>query len=62
MLRDYSSTIAQDVDEDTDDLEPVDPSVFFGLDDEDEPDVDDTDTDEEEDEDEPEDEEDENEY
>lgn len=37
MLRDYSSIIAQDVDEDTDDLEPVDPSVFFGLDDENEP-------------------------
>lgn len=37
MLRGYSLIIAQDVDEDTDDLEPVDPSVFFGLDDENEP-------------------------
>ena len=33
MLRDYSPIIAQGVDEDTDDLEPMDPSIFFGIED-----------------------------
>jgi hypothetical protein len=41
MLRDYSHIIAHDVDEDTDDLEPVDPSVFFGIDEDDDADEDD---------------------
>lgn len=35
MSRDYSPIIAQGVDEDTDDLEPMDPSIFFGIDDDD---------------------------
>ncbi len=35
MLRDYSPIIAQGVDEDTDDLEPMDPSIFFGIDEDD---------------------------
>lgn len=49
MLRDYSSIIAHDIDEDTDDLEPVDPSVFFGLDEDDGIDEDDTDMEDEDD-------------
>lgn len=35
MSRDYSPIIAHGVDEDTDDLEPLDPSVFLGADDDD---------------------------
>lgn len=35
ILSDYSSLKAQSVDEDTDDLEPMDPSIFLGIDDDD---------------------------
>jgi hypothetical protein len=35
MSRGYSSIIAQDVDEDIDDLEPSNPSIFLDADDDD---------------------------
>lgn len=35
ILSDYSSLKAQSVEEDTDDLEPMDPGVFFGIEDDD---------------------------
>lgn len=34
MLRDYSFTIAQDTEEDMDELEPLAPGVFFGVEEE----------------------------